>query len=157
MAFPKDGSYILRFLSNPDEQIVGGFVATEIQGQGKPINAAPENSSLQGQQIWRVTGVGKGEVEILYAPRESGDEIGRVGFHYEQDRPEAPIVLSFVSKFRLEHIKGNIWRIRPVGNLVGIDLVVGLNEERDDKTLAIIPYPIGPVPRPAWWFERVQS
>ncbi|KAJ1302827.1 hypothetical protein OPQ81_003132 [Rhizoctonia solani] len=150
MALPSDGRYRLRYVPNPDEELVGGLLATELQGRDHPINAAPEGPGFQGRQTWEVKRAGEGEVHIHYVPRGPEDDFGGIGFHYDEDRPHVPIIFSFVSKFSLEHINGNTWRIRPVGGWVGTDLVVGLS---GDNTLLINPYPLDSTSRPAWHFE----
>ncbi|CAE6534425.1 unnamed protein product [Rhizoctonia solani] len=155
MSPPPNGLYRLRYLPDPDERGVGGLYATQVQGRDKPINAAPGEPSLQGQQNWEVRQVGGDEVHILYAPQAPEGGIGGIGFSYSEDRPGAPIVLSFVKNVRAEELGQDTWRLRPVGGLLGVDAVIGLNEERHDETLVINAYPLAPVPRPAWQLEPV--
>ncbi|KAG8685919.1 hypothetical protein FRC11_009834 [Ceratobasidium sp. 423] len=154
-SLPTNGRYRLHYLPE-GKHIIGAPVATEPNGRDWPISAAPDVPELQDKQIWEVRGV-EDKVEILYDPQKPQDNIGQIGFHYEEGRPGVPIVLSFASKFHLEEVGPNAWRIRPLGNWVGVDLVVGLDVERHDETLAINAYPISPdIPLPAWEFEPLK-
>ncbi|CAE6532371.1 unnamed protein product [Rhizoctonia solani] len=149
---PHDGIYKLHYLPHGLE-VEGGYVATNSQGaRNKPINAAPDGSESQGKQTWEVKRVGEGRVQILHAPRKHNGYTGRVGFHNNSEKYGTSIVLSFMSNYLLEHIKDDIWRIRPTGDWPGVDPVVGLNLERHDETLAINACSLEPGPRPAWRF-----